>query len=184
MSEQITPQTKRRLWKEECKNKLGIGDEEERLSAGTNPTALPSLARSSLMQPALSSLASCPRQQCLSHSRLIAWTGYSRHAMGTLSLPARSRSHLPLNPLGLAGAAQSSQQMRTTIRAKGFLICPQLAAKHRAAHLCLLLYEHPPPKLTELQPAARTKPAPSLPAHTQGNPCSGSDLCYRHQSVR
>ena len=142
MSKRIMPQTKRRLWEKECRNKSGVGGEEERPSQleqtqQPSPPWLTPPLHAFFTQPAFSFAGPLPQTAALVTQQADHWIGCSRHATGTLSLTARSHSHLPLNPLGLAGAAQSSQQMRRTIRAKGFLICPQLAAKHRAAHLCL-----------------------------------------------
>lgn len=48
-------------------------------------------------------------------------------------------------------------------------------------HTCPASQQHPPPELPALQLAAGTKAAPSPPAHTQGNPPRGSQLCHSHR---
>lgn len=138
-----------------------------------------------LMQPAFS-LGPCPNSSACHTAGWITGIGYSRHATGTLSLPTRSGSPLPLNPLGVAGAAQRSQQRRegpSELKASWSVHSVlQSTEQHISAFICTSILL--PSWQCCSQLAARTKTAPSLPAHTQGNPCSGTSLCYRHQSVR
>lgn len=173
-----------RLQEEGCRTKSELGGKEERPSQleQTRSTPLPSSplplhdffnANCLLLTGPLPQTAELVTQQADHRDQLF-------QACYSDSLPpARSHSHLPLDPVGLTGAAQNSQQTRRTTRAKGFPVCPQLATKDRAAHLCLHLYQHPPPRLTVLQLLQEQR----LPAHTPGNPWSDCKLCYRHQSV-
>lgn len=155
-----------------AKTNRGVGDEEERPSQleqtqQRSPSqltpplhCLPYAACLLLTQP-LPQTAALVTQQADHWDRL--FQACYRNSVSAY----QERFPSAPEPPGTSGSCtKQPADERGTIRAKGFLICPQHAAKHRAAHLCLHLYQHPPPKLTVLQPASCKNKDSTQPSST------------------
>lgn len=154
-----------------AKTNQGVGDEEERPSQ-LEQTQQPSPSQ---LTPPLHCLpyAACllarplPQQQRLSHSRLDHWDRLFQACYRNFVSAYQERFPSAPEPSGSSGSCtKKPANERGTIRAKGFLICPQCTAKHRAAHLCLHLYQYPPPKLAVLQPASCKNKDSTQPSST------------------
>lgn len=108
-----------------------------------------------------------PRQQRLSHSRLDHWDRLFQACYRNSVSAYQQRFPSAPELSGTSGSCtKQPANERGTIRAKGFLICPQRAAKHRVAHLCLHLYQYPPPELAVLQPASCKNKDSTQPSST------------------